>query len=50
MKILIQTKWVEFYLCLGKVFDAQIDDFARKGFTVRIRQFVYNFVTGWRKL
>jgi hypothetical protein len=45
---LLSVNRFEFYLCVCKVFNAQTDDWYRKGLTVRLGKYVYDLGKGWR--
>ena len=43
MRLMFSTRNLDFYLCFGKIYDAQQDDYCRKGLTIRIGKFAYNY-------
>jgi hypothetical protein len=45
---LLSVNRFEFYLCVCKVFNAQTDDWYRKGLTIRLGKYVYDLGKGWR--
>ena len=46
--ICLNLKYFEFYTCFCKVYNAQTDDWYRKGLTIRFGKYVYDLKKGWR--
>jgi hypothetical protein len=45
---LLSVNRFEFYLCVCKVFNAQTDNWYKKGLHIRIGSYAYRFGSGWR--
>lgn len=49
MHLHFTSKYIEIYFCFGKLYNCQIDEFYRQGFSIRIKRYVYSNELGWRK-
>ena len=46
--IQISFPYIEFYVCFCRVYNAQTDDWYKKGLHIRLGSHAYAFGNGWR--